>query len=68
MRIESWWRQLRRGVTDRWIIFFNELIGYGLFREDSLVDQVAVYAIYGEIIRDKLTDFVYLWNRYIIRN
>jgi hypothetical protein len=68
VRIESWWRQLRRGVTDRWITFFIELIGYGLFREDSLVDQVAVYAIYDQIIRDELADFVNLWNGHIIRN
>jgi hypothetical protein len=68
VRIESWWRQLRRGVTDRWITYFNELIGYGLFREDSLIDQVAFYAIYGQIIRDELADFVNLWNGHIIRN
>lgn len=50
VRIKSWWRQLRRGATKRWIFFFNELLGYGLFRENTTADQIAIYAIYGSII------------------
>uniref|UniRef100_A0A8H7N332 Integrase core domain-containing protein n=1 Tax=Bionectria ochroleuca TaxID=29856 RepID=A0A8H7N332_BIOOC len=68
IRIESWWRQLRHGVTDRWIAFFNELAGYAVFREESQADQIAIYAIYGGIIRDELARFVSLWNGHKIRN
>lgn len=68
VRIESWWRQHRRGVTDRWISFFNELMGYSLFRENNIADQITIYAIYGSIIRDELAKFVQLWDGHIIRN
>ena len=68
VRIESWWRQLRRGATDRWITFFNELAGYAIFKENVVADQIAMYAIYGPIICDELATFVSLWNGHTIRN
>jgi hypothetical protein len=68
VKIESWWRQLRGGATDRWITFFNELAGYAIFRDNNLADQIAMYAIYGPIIRDELGRFVRLWNGHLIRN
>ncbi|CAG9938550.1 unnamed protein product [Clonostachys rosea f. rosea IK726] len=68
IRIESWWRQLRQGATDRWIVFFNELAGYAIFRENNKADQIALYAIYGPLIQDELAQFVTLWNGHRIRN
>ncbi len=68
VRIESWWRRLRQGATERWIAFFNELAGYAMFRDGNVADQIAIYAIYGPVIRDELAKFVELWNGHRIRN
>jgi hypothetical protein len=83
VRIESWWRQLRQGASDRWIVskecivqslhqlikqsYFNELAEYALFIEDNLTDQIALYAIYGPMIKDEFADFIDLWNSHKIR-
>lgn len=83
IKIECWWRLLRQGASDRWIVsysrtkiesllifsetFSHELIDNGLFSPDNLADQIAVYAIYGPMIRNEFADFVQLWNGHKIR-
>lgn len=68
IRIESWWLQLRLGATSRWITFFNELTSFAILREGNVDDQIAIYAIFGPMIRDELAQFVRLWNGHTIRN
>ena len=38
------------------------MIDNGLFNLDSLADQIAVYAIYGPIVREEFATFMELWN------
>lgn len=66
LRIESWWQQRRQGVIERWTTFFDELVGYAIYRESTTADQIAAYAIYGPILRDELACFVDLWNRHTV--
>ncbi|KAG6171952.1 hypothetical protein E4U51_008021 [Claviceps purpurea] len=68
IRIESWWRQLRKGCTDFWISYFARLCGQNLFRSENYVDQIALYAVYGPMIQGEIGDFVDLWNGHSIRN
>jgi hypothetical protein len=67
VKIESWWRQLRYGASDRWITFAHELIDNVYFSSDVLADQVAVYAVYRKMIQDEFASFVNLWNGHCIR-
>lgn len=67
VRIESWWRSLRGGASDRWISFFAELASTAYFIEGDVVDQIALYAIYAPQIQDEFADFVDLWNGHRIR-
>ncbi|OTB10518.1 hypothetical protein K445DRAFT_317135 [Daldinia sp. EC12] len=67
IKIESWWRLFRSGSTDRWIAFKSELINNGLFIPNDKCDQIAVYAIYGPILRKEFAEFVQIWNSHTIR-
>ncbi|KAI1116337.1 hypothetical protein F5Y14DRAFT_440036 [Nemania sp. NC0429] len=66
-KIEAWWRSLRMGLTDRWIIFADELTTIGLINHNDDRDLIAVYAIYGPILRTEVAEFVQLWNNHTIR-
>ncbi|KAH6951121.1 hypothetical protein BKA56DRAFT_505960 [Ilyonectria sp. MPI-CAGE-AT-0026] len=66
-RIESWWEKLLKGVTQRWISFSHELIDSGLFQPNREADQIAVYALYGPMIRQEVADFTEMWNGHRIR-
>ncbi|KAH7034781.1 uncharacterized protein B0I36DRAFT_316935 [Microdochium trichocladiopsis] len=67
VRIERWWRSLREGVSDRWIAFSRELIENGLFVQSDIGDQIAVYILYGPIIREEFAEFTELWNGHVVR-
>ncbi|CCE27609.1 hypothetical protein E4U22_008115 [Claviceps purpurea] len=41
---------------------FDYLAKYALFIEGNLVDQIALYAVYGPLIRDHFAHFVQSWN------
>jgi hypothetical protein len=66
-RIESWWEKLLKGVSQRWIAFSHELIDSGLFQPNRLAHQIAVYALYGPMIRQEVADFTEMWNGHRIR-
>ncbi|KAJ3454452.1 hypothetical protein MRS44_018346 [Fusarium solani] len=51
----------------RWIAFSHELIDSGLFQPDRLAHQIAVYALYGPMIRQEVADFMEMWNGHRIR-
>ncbi|KAI1761882.1 hypothetical protein GGR53DRAFT_449456 [Hypoxylon sp. FL1150] len=67
IKIESWWRRFREGSTDRWIGFKNTLIHNALFIPGDPIDLIAVYAIYGPMIKDEFAEFVEIWNSHSIR-
>lgn len=66
-RIESWWSIFMRCCTKRWIEFATFLIDTALFIPGDLADQIAVYAIYGGMIRAEVADFMLVWNGHRIR-
>ena len=66
-RIESWWGQMTKSLTGKWIRFFRSLRQSGLFSKDKLADQVALLAIYFPIIRTEVTHFVDHWNTHALR-
>lgn len=47
--------------------FYQELAELGHFSPDRVADQIAVYALYGDMIRDEFTKFQHLWNAHRIR-
>ncbi|KAI1432975.1 hypothetical protein GGR50DRAFT_547302 [Xylaria sp. CBS 124048] len=61
-RIGSWWRTMRPGSPDRWRRFAEELCATGLLRPHDDNDLIAVYAIYGPMLRTEITEFAQLWN------
>ncbi|KAI0535237.1 hypothetical protein GGR58DRAFT_480081 [Xylaria digitata] len=66
-RIEAWWRLLRTGSTDRWVRFADELSTTGLLNSYDDRDLIAIYAIYGPVLRTEIIEFVQLWNNHTIR-
>ncbi|KAI8963489.1 hypothetical protein F5Y11DRAFT_319396 [Daldinia sp. FL1419] len=67
IKIESWWKIFRFGSTERWILFKCEMINNGLFIPGDTSDLIAVYAIYGPLLRDEFAKFVEIWNSHPIR-
>ncbi|KAG6201126.1 hypothetical protein E4U50_006832 [Claviceps purpurea] len=67
VRIESWWRLLRTGAAQVWIRFFSLLVERREFSEGNLVDEIAMYAVYGSEVRRDLTNFVDVSNSRTIR-
>ncbi len=68
VRIESWWRILTNGASERWISYFGFLVSIGLLVSDNPVHLIALYAIYGPILRHEFSAFVLTWNRHRIRS
>ncbi|KAI0885049.1 uncharacterized protein GGS22DRAFT_137816 [Annulohypoxylon maeteangense] len=66
-KIEQWWEQLLRKVVRRWIAYFESLVNTDRFDRNSIPDQVALYAIYGDILRREIAEFVEDWNTHRIR-
>ncbi|KAI1822344.1 hypothetical protein F4861DRAFT_532334 [Xylaria intraflava] len=66
-RIEAWWRVFRMGSTDRWVRYAEELSTTGFLNTHDERDLIAVYAIYGPMLRTEITEFVQLWNNHTIR-
>ncbi|KAG6147081.1 hypothetical protein E4U47_004265 [Claviceps purpurea] len=62
-QLKSWWRTIQPSSSaDSWIESFDYLAKYALFIEGNLVDQIALYAVYGPLIRDHFAHFVQSWN------
>ena len=48
--------------------YFNGLTSWGFLIKNDDLDLIALFAIYGDILRAEFGDFVVTWNRYCIRN
>ncbi|KAI0121505.1 hypothetical protein F4776DRAFT_219948 [Hypoxylon sp. NC0597] len=66
-KIEQWWEQLLQKVVRRWVAYFEHLINTDRFDRNSTPDQVALYAIYGDILRREIAEFIEDWNTHRIR-
>lgn len=66
-RIEAWWSQLRRGLTDWWIVYFKELRESGLYCDVNPIHVECLKFCYMDLIRDSLHQKAQLWNSHRIR-
>lgn len=67
VRIESWWERMLHVSSRQWVDYFGELARDGDFDGDMLEDQIAVYAVFEDVLRQELFDFVEAWNLHKIR-
>lgn len=67
VKIESWWERMLHVSSRQWVEYFGELARDGDFDGDMLEDQIALYAVYEDILRQELFDFVEAWNIHRIR-
>ena len=66
-RIESWWAQWTRTKGHAWGDYFRELQRQNLWTHDSIIDRVALLAVFMPILQDELKEFVDTWNFHKIR-
>ncbi|KAH8657239.1 hypothetical protein BGZ61DRAFT_594247 [Ilyonectria robusta] len=67
VKIESWWERMLHVSSRQWVDYFGELARDGDFDGDVLEDQIAIYAVFEDILRQELFDFVEAWNIHRIR-
>ncbi|KAH6881076.1 hypothetical protein B0T10DRAFT_411332 [Thelonectria olida] len=67
VRIESWWERMLHVSSRQWVDYFGELARDGDFDGDMLEDQIAVYTVFEDVLRQELFDFVEAWNLHKIR-
>ncbi|KAH8654704.1 hypothetical protein BGZ61DRAFT_194016 [Ilyonectria robusta] len=67
VKIESWWERMLHVSSRQWVDYFGELARDGDFDGDMLEDQIAIYAVFEDILRQELFDFVEAWNIHRIR-
>ncbi|KAM4061373.1 hypothetical protein HRG_013096 [Hirsutella rhossiliensis] len=51
----------------QWVDYFGELARDGDFDGDMLEDQISIYAVFEDLLRRELFDFVEAWNLHRIR-
>ncbi|EEH44980.2 uncharacterized protein PADG_08629 [Paracoccidioides brasiliensis Pb18] len=56
-RIESWWGQLAKQLTNYWRRYFLNLSHTGLYHTNTLSDRIAFLAVYMPIIRQEVTNY-----------
>ena len=66
-RIESWWPQLLKSCTGKWVQYFRTLRGTGKYVQDNLTDRIALLAVYFPTLRTEITYYVDNWNTHAIR-
>lgn len=67
VKIEKWWESMLHVSSRQWVDYFGELAGDGDFDGEMLEDQIAMYAVFEDILRQELFDFVEAWNLHRIR-
>ncbi|KAM6504687.1 hypothetical protein FSOLCH5_015189 [Fusarium solani] len=67
VKIESWWERMLHVSSRQWVDYFGELARDGDFDSDMLEDQIAIYAVFEDVLRQELFDFVEAWNLHRIR-
>ena len=66
-RIEAWWAQLRRAVTDNWITFFKGLVEQGLFNCGNNTHIACARFCFRRVLQNSLDSFKEQWNSHYIR-
>ncbi|KAL6405412.1 integrase core domain protein [Ilyonectria robusta] len=67
IKIEKWWESMLHVSSRQWVDYFGELARDGDFDSDMLEDQIAIYAVFEDLLRQELFDFVEAWNLHKIR-
>ncbi|KAM6514178.1 hypothetical protein FALCPG4_015336 [Fusarium falciforme] len=67
VKIESWWERMLHVSSRQWVDYFGELARDGDFDGNMLEDQIAIYAVFEDVLRQELFDFVETWNLHRIR-
>ncbi|KAF1730615.1 hypothetical protein CRV24_008684 [Beauveria bassiana] len=67
VKIESWWERMLHVSSRQWVDYFGELARDGDFNAEMLEDQIAMYAVFEDVLRQELFDFVETWNLHHIR-
>ncbi|KAM4061484.1 hypothetical protein HRG_013172 [Hirsutella rhossiliensis] len=67
VKIESWWERMLHVSSRQWVDYFGELARDGDFDGDMLEDQISIYAVFEDLLRRELFDFVEAWNLHRIR-
>ena len=66
-RIEAWWGQLRKGLSDWWISHFKDLRERGLYCDANVVHVECLQFCYMSVIEEELQRAARLWNLHRIR-
>ncbi|EFZ04318.1 Uncharacterized protein MAA_01392 [Metarhizium robertsii ARSEF 23] len=67
VKIESWWERMLHVSSRQWVDYFGELARDGDFDGEMLEDQIAMYAVFEDVLRQELFDFIEAWNLHRIR-
>jgi len=67
VKIEKWWESMLHASSRFWVDYFGELERDGDFDPEILEDQIALYAVYEDALRQELQEFVNTWNTHKIR-
>ena len=67
-RIESWWSQLFKSMTTRWIIFFKAMVANGLFHISLNLHLQCLHNVSIGVLQHELDDIKSLWNSHCIRH
>jgi hypothetical protein len=67
VRRTSLFKPDHRARSRQWVDYFGELARDGDFDGDMLEDQIAIYAVFEDVLRQELFDFVEAWNLHKIR-
>ncbi|EXK23574.1 hypothetical protein FOMG_19664 [Fusarium oxysporum f. sp. melonis 26406] len=67
VKIEKWWESMLHVSSRQWVDYFGELARDGDFDGDMLEDQISLYAVFEDVLRQELFDFVETWSLHRIR-
>jgi hypothetical protein len=67
VKIEKMWESMLHCCSREWVSFFSRLEMEGQFDSDSRRDQIALYAVFEDTLRQELQDFMETWNYHPIR-
>ncbi|KAJ9129682.1 Integrase core domain protein [Pleurostoma richardsiae] len=67
VKIEKMWESMLHCCSRQWRDYLRELEREGDFDKSMFEDQIALYAVYEDMLREELFDFVHTWNNHKIR-
>ncbi|VDI17274.1 Hypothetical predicted protein [Mytilus galloprovincialis] len=65
-RIEAWWSMFRRQSSEWWINFFKDLVSFGEFNRDNVVDIQCLRYCFMPVVQQELNLLVERWNNHHI--